>query len=242
MGQNVHVHYSAEQYDEYTAESVKTYDNRIIKRLKIELRFLPAGPKQFLDIGTGTAQLLIQIARDADFQDFSLIGTDYFEDMVDKARETVSKQGLGERIHIDRNDVHDLPYPEEFAHMIISRSTIHHWAEPVKALREIYRILKPGGVAVIHEPRRNPHPQALAEFNRVRAERGVPPADLDEKYTPAEVWEFIKQAGIAHQSNLFAPNRGPGSLGFEVRICKCPVFFTYLVGFLGRAKMVLSRW
>ncbi len=242
MGQNVHVHYSAEQYDEYTADSVKTYDNRIIKRLKIELRFLPAGPKQFVDIGTGTAQLLLQIARDADFEDFSLVGTDYFEDMVDKARETVSEHGLAKRIHIDHNDVHDLPYPDEFAHMVISRSTIHHWAEPVKALREIYRILKPGGVAVIHEPRRNPHPKALEEFNRVRAERGVPPADLDEKYTPAEVWDFIQQAGIARQSNLFAPKRGPGSLGFEVRICKCPVFFTYLVGFLGRAKMLLSRW
>ena len=43
MGQNVHVHYSAEQYDEYTADSVKTYDNRMIKRLKIELSSCPPG-------------------------------------------------------------------------------------------------------------------------------------------------------------------------------------------------------
>ncbi len=242
MAENVHVHYSAEKYDEYTANSVDAYDNRMVKRLKIELRFLPKGPKQFVDVGTGTAQLLIQIAKHPDFQDFSFVGTDYFEDMVLKARETVAKQELSEKIQIDQNDVHALPYPDEFAHLVISRSTIHHWAEPAKALAEIYRILKPGGVAVIHEPRRNPNPKALAEFNKKREELGVPPADLDEKYTPEEVKQFLKEAGLAKQHNLFAPKRGPGSLGFEVRIAKCPRKYIYLVGFVGRAKMFLTNW
>lgn len=242
MAQNMHVHYSAEKYDEYTANSVANYDKRMIKRLKIELRFLPKGPKTLIDVGTGTAQLLIQIARDPAFQEFSFVGTDYFEDMVSKARETVGKEDLSQRIQIDRNDVHDLPYPDEFAYVVVSRSTIHHWAEPIKALSEIYRILKPGGVAVIHEPRRDPHPKALEEFNRQRAELGVPPADLDEKYTPVEVQKFLKDAGLAHQSNVFVPRRGPGSLGFEVRICKCPRFFIPLVGFLGKAKMLLTSW
>ena len=242
MGENMHVHYSAEQYDEYTAHSVETYDNRMVKRLKIELKFLPPGPKNFVDVGTGTARLLIQFAQEPEFNDFTLIGTDYFEDMVAKARETVAEAGLSERIRIDQNDVHALPYPDEFAHVVISRSTIHHWAEPEKALAEIHRILKPGGVAVLHEPRRNPHPKALAEFNRQRAELGVPPADLDEKYTPEEVWEFLKLAGVDHQSNVFAPKRGPGSLGFEVRICKCPAFYTYLVKFIGHAKMMVTSW
>ncbi len=242
MAENMHVHYSAEKYDEYTANSVANYDKRMLKRLKIELRFLPAGPKQFVDVGTGTAQLLIRIARDPAFKDFSFVGTDFFEDMVFKARETVDKEGLSERIQIDLNDVHALPYPDEFAHVVVSRSTIHHWAEPAKALSEIYRILTPGGVAVIHEPRRDPHPKALEEFNRQRAELGVPPADLNEKYEPAEVQQFLKEAGLAQQSNVFAPKRGPGSLGFEVRICKCPRFFIPLVGFIGKAKMLLTSW
>ncbi len=221
MRDNMPVHYSAEQYDQYTQHSVDVYDAAMIRRILLEDRLRRRQPRTLLDIGTGTAQLLVKIAALPKLRHYELIGTDFFEDMVQQARLTVKRCELESRITIEQCDVHTLPYTDEFADFVISRSTIHHWADPAKAFQEIYRVLKPGGVAIIHEPRRNPHPAALAEFNRRRSELGVEPARMDEKYTPAEVRQFVNRAGIGNQTIISAPRRGPASLGFEVRISKC---------------------
>ena len=116
---------------------------------------------------------------------------------------------------IDRADVHQMPYSDESADFIISRSTIHHWADPVKAFQEIYRLLTPGGVAIIHEPRRDPHPKALADFNAARAAVGVEPARMDEKFTPTEVKGFLKKAGSGKAEHRLGSLAGAGFDGLR---------------------------
>ena len=175
---------------------------------------------RLVDIGTGTAQLLIKMAADDRYAEYELIGTDYFQDMLDTAATAVAEAGHSARIRLDQNDVHDLPYDENYCELVTSRSTIHHWENPVRAFEEIFRILRPDGVALIHEPRRDPNPAALAEFNRRRAEVGIENARMDEKYTPGEVRDFLKQAGLARYAVVNAPSSGPSSMGFEVRIAK----------------------
>ena len=242
MRENIPVHYGPELYDNYTAESVEAYDDAMIRRLQQEIRLMGKGPRTLVDIGTGTAQLLIKIARLPEQPRLTLIGTDYFEDMIDKARETVASHGLEDAIAIEQADVHAMPFPDDFTDFVISRSTIHHWAQPLKAFDEIYRILKPGGVAIIHEPRRDPDPEALAEFNRKRQEVGVQPTTLDEKYTPEEIQQFLRSAGLHRQSIVSAPKRGPGSLGFEVRISKCHPLKVYVYSWLAKIKMARDSW
>jgi hypothetical protein len=43
---------------------------------------------------------------------------------------------------------------------------------------------------------------------------------LEEKYTAAEVEEFLKAAGLQDCSTVQAGESGPGALGFEVKIIK----------------------
>ncbi|MGQ0634764.1 MAG: class I SAM-dependent methyltransferase [Planctomycetaceae bacterium] len=240
MRANLHVHYSAAKYDEYTATSVAAYDQGMIRRIRLEDSFLRREPRTLIDIGTGTAQLLVKIAALPELAHYQLIGTDYFEDMVEQARDTIARGELGHRIRIEQCDVHDLPYSTDSADLVISRSTIHHWADPARAFREIYRILKPGGVAIIHEPRRDPHPAALEEFNRLRQEMGVEPARMDEKYTPGEAREFLEAAGLRNQYLIAAPRRGPSSLGFEVRISKCHAAKVWVASWMARAACLLG--
>lgn len=218
--ENLHVHYSAEDYDRYSRNGLEEYDNGLMRRTNQEHKMMFCSEPALLDVGTGTGQLLIKMCRDRRFDKFRFVGTDFFEDMLDIAREAVDQAGLKERIELHQNDVHDLPYEDEFTNFVISRSTIHHWANPVRAFQEIYRVLKPGGVAIIHEPRRDPHPEALAEFNRRRGELGIEAARMDEKYTPAEVDAFLADAGLAAYGVINAPKSGPRSMGFEVRIAK----------------------
>lgn len=219
MRDNLHVRMSAEEYDSYTASAVDPWDKLIISRLIDESATRAPGGR-LLDIGTGTAIVLVKLCELDQFRDVELIGMDYYEDMVETARKRVERAGLFNRIRIDREDVHALSYPEGFARYVISKSTIHHWAKPVKAFKEIYRVLEPGGVAIIHEIRRDADPQIIQGFNEMRKAAGVGPTHLEEKYTPNEVRHMCEQAGIAESTLISAPEDGPGAIGFEVRISK----------------------
>jgi ubiquinone/menaquinone biosynthesis C-methylase UbiE len=217
--ENLHVHYSAEDYDRYTDRFVEVYDASMLKRLKQEMRArAPEGV--LLDVGTGTARLLVKMAAVPELSGLRLVGIDFFEDMIVAAQRAVAESGLEGRVELRQADAHDLPFPDGFADYVISRSTIHHWTNPPRALREIYRVLKPGGVALIHDVRRDPAPDVLAQFNEQRRLAGVEPCRLEEKYTAAEVRAFLEEAGLGDHATVEAAESGPGALGFEVRITK----------------------
>lgn len=210
---------SAREYHDYTSAAVGPWDELLIGRLSAEYR--PAPPARIIvDVGTGTAVLPIKLASSAQFDGASFIGTDLFPDMVDTARQAVYAASLSHRIRIDLCDVHAMPYDDDSADYVISRSTVHHWADPAQAFREIFRILRPGGIALIHDPRRDPNPEFLADFNRRRREAGFEPNDLSEKYTAAEAGAFLETAGVRSYAKITAPEQGPASMGYEIRLAK----------------------
>lgn len=217
---NLHVHYSAKDYDQYTERFVEIYDEGMIERL-LELRQEGrAAAGVLLDVGTGTARLLIKMAALPELKDLHMVGVDYFQDMIDEGKKAVALENLEQRIELLQADAHHLPFPDNFADYVISRSTIHHWADPAQAFKEIYRVLKIGGVAIIHDVRRDPAPEVLAKFNELRRQAGVEPCRLEEKYTAAEVEKFLEKSGLQSYASIKVPQRGPGALGFEVKITK----------------------
>ena len=46
-------------------------------------------------------------------------------------------------------DVHRMPFSDNFADLVISRGSFLFWKDKIKAFKEIYRILKPEGIAFI---------------------------------------------------------------------------------------------
>src|ERR1051326_8962624 len=219
MRDNLHVAMSAREYHDYTSGSMGPWDELLIGRLNSEYK-PPPPARTIVDVGTGTAVLPIKLAAIPKFDGAFFVGTDLFLDMVETAREAVHAVGLSDRIRVDQCDVHAMPYEDDWADYVISRSTVHHWADPVQAFREIFRILRPGGIALIHAPRRDPNPTFLEDVNRRRRAAGFEPNDLSEKYTAAEAGEFLAAAQIRAYSKITAPEQGPASMGFEVRIEK----------------------
>ncbi|MGD0774877.1 MAG: class I SAM-dependent methyltransferase [Candidatus Solibacter sp.] len=209
---NIPVHYSAEAYDRYTQAFLGRFDRLLADRLLQEFRANPSG-RRLLDAGCGTCQFLSRLAGHAELSAVRFIGLDYFADMIQ-----LSRGNVGAGIVLVQGDIHHLPFPPGSIDFVISRSTLHHWADPAAALLEIRRVLAPGGVALIHEIRRDPDPAALTMFNRLRAEAGVEPSRLEEKYTLDEIRQFIARSGLAGEAEIFAPSRGYSSLGCEVRI------------------------
>lgn len=219
MKTNTPAEIKAADYDVYTDQYTKTWNEHLIRRIYEEAQDLSLGDGQLLDIGTGTARTLIDLAKTGKLQGFKFIGVDYFAEMVDKAKKNVCQDQLENQIAIYHGDVHQLAFPANSVEIIIGRSVIHHWADPIQAYKELFRILKPGGVLIIHEPCKNPSEAALTYFNQQRESMGINEVSLEEKFTREEVLEQLKQAGIEQYSQVI-PGEGLYGIGFELLIKK----------------------
>jgi ubiquinone/menaquinone biosynthesis C-methylase UbiE len=214
---NMPVHYSAQAYDHFTSSFLGRFDDLLVTRVRQEVRANPVG-RRFLDAGCGTARFLLRLASIPELSSLSLIGLDYFEDMLEVSRRNVRREALGDRIEIVQGDMHCLPFDSASFDFVVSRSTLHHLADPATALIEIRRCLAPGGVALIHEVRRDADPQATAMFNRFRKQAGVEPSRSEEKYTIEEIRGFVRKSNLGDEATVLAPSNGYASLGCEIRI------------------------
>ncbi len=215
--ENMPVHYSAQIYDRFTNGFLGRFDDLLLLRVRQEVRSNPGG-RRFLDAGCGTGRFLLRLASMPEFNQLDFIGLDYFEDMLHVTRENIQKEMFCHRIRVVHGDMHQLPFVDGSLDFIASRSTLHHLADPSAALIEVRRCLAPGGVALIHEVRRDADPRALEIFNRLRSQAGVEESRSEEKYTTEEIRHFVQKADLKGEVVVLAPVSGYASLGCEIRI------------------------
>lgn len=60
-------------------------------------------------------------------------------------------------------DIHDLPFDENIFDVAICNHVLEHVANDIKAMKEIYRVLKPGGWAILQVPFFSPLPEKTQE-------------------------------------------------------------------------------
>jgi ubiquinone/menaquinone biosynthesis C-methylase UbiE len=107
----------------------------------------PAG--RLLDVGTGPARLLIALHRLA--PDLQLIGIDVSQAMVDRANENLKAAGLAGVVEMRRAEARRLPFEDNAFDAVVTTGSMHHWKDPQACLAEAYRVLKPGGVALLYD-------------------------------------------------------------------------------------------
>ncbi|MCL5025579.1 MAG: class I SAM-dependent methyltransferase [Chloroflexi bacterium] len=102
-----------------------------------------------VDVGSGPGHLVTLLARA--HPDLRIVGVDVSPSMVEIARGRAARAGLTGRVRFEVGDVGALPFPDGQVDLVISTLSLHHWPDPAQGLREIYRVLVPGGQALIYD-------------------------------------------------------------------------------------------
>ena len=97
-----------------------------------------------LDLGTGTAQIPIELCRRNNM--VRVTGVDLADNMLELGRENVARAGLDTRISLQPYDAKQLPWAENHFTVVMSNSIVHHIAEPALVLKEALRVVQSGGL------------------------------------------------------------------------------------------------
>jgi SAM-dependent methyltransferase len=100
-----------------------------------------------LDVACGTGEPGISVAALLRGSG-EVIGTDLSPEPLKIAQERATQRGLT-NVKFQQADAHELPFADESFHRIVSRLGVMFFAEPARALREMYRVLKSGGTATL---------------------------------------------------------------------------------------------
>ena len=103
----------------------------------------PYQPQEILDIATGTGDFAIMAAQM--LAPTRLVGTDISEGMMNVGREKVKQLGLSEVITFEREDCLNLSYADDSFDAVTAAFGIRNFADLDCGLREMCRVLRPGG-------------------------------------------------------------------------------------------------
>lgn len=116
---------------------------KLVSRLKIH------APENVVDLATGTGDLAIEIARKIDR--CHVFGIDLSPGMLEYARKKIAKHKLHNRISLIEVDGHNIPFEDNFFSAATIAFGIRNYENPAQGIKEIFRVLKPGGILMILE-------------------------------------------------------------------------------------------
>lgn len=135
----------------------KDYDglNRVISlgidvswRKKVVKLVGENNPKQILDIATGTGDLAIMMAE---LNSERIVGLDISEGMLNVGKQKIKKVNLSKKIKMVVGDSENIPFDDNTFDAITVSFGVRNFENLDKGLKEILRVLKPGGKFVVLE-------------------------------------------------------------------------------------------
>lgn len=97
-----------------------------------------------LDLGCGNGNIISLLKKR---KKASYYGVDLSEKMIREAKKRVGKD-----VALTTADAMNLPFQDEMFDIVICNASFHHYTRPLTAVKEIKRVLKPGGTLVLGDP------------------------------------------------------------------------------------------
>lgn len=145
-----------------------------------------------IDVGSGHGTLIIELCKRTRMH---WINADINPHVFPIFFRAAEEAGLGGRVSAVFADAQAMPFRDNFADIIVSRGVLQFWEDKQRAFSEIYRVLKPGGVAFIGRGFSDNLPVDVAR--KIRAAQTAPEEEKDKdsvtKYKVSDLESELRQ-------------------------------------------------
>ena len=205
---------TAKWYAANTAEMMKQYVD-LAARIAAQL---PPGAS-VLEVAPGPGYFSIELARRGSY---IVTGIDISHTFVKMAAKRAAQAGI--KVDFRQGSASDLPIQDDSYDFIVCRAAFKNFGEPVRALQEMCRVLKPGGRALIIDLKGDASREeigtevdgmGLSWMNRALTKLALQTMLLKRAYTRVQFEQMLKQTAF-HSSEVV----NTGTV-LEVRMVKC---------------------
>jgi len=98
-----------------------------------------------LDVGCGQGTLLNYLPRFG----ATTFGLDMSSESLRRAAAGAKELGYSDSVHLSVADAECLPFPDACFDAVLSFGVLHHTPDTCKGVKELWRVLKPGGLALL---------------------------------------------------------------------------------------------
>ncbi|NJD51954.1 MAG: class I SAM-dependent methyltransferase [Candidatus Methanoperedens sp.] len=105
------------------------------------------GDEVVLDVGAGSGYFSLAIA--GRLTSGKVICLDLSEEMLHRLVSVADKKWLGDRIQILKGEASSIKLSDGFVDLVVSNGVFHELSEPGSCLKEMIRVLKPGGWLIV---------------------------------------------------------------------------------------------
>ncbi len=203
--------FTAKWYASLTLKSLDEFKS-LAQRIATEI---PAG-SQVLEVAPGPGYFAIALASLGAYQ---ITGVDISRAFVQIARRNAKAAGLD--VDFRHGNAASLPFEGKSFDFLLCRAAFKNFTQPVRALQEMYRVLKPGGRALIIDLRGDASPKSISEevekmrlgpINRVLTKLTFRFMLLKRAYTRKDFEQFLSQTKFTNVDIKEGP------IGFEVSV------------------------
>jgi len=203
----------AKWYAANTAEMMKEYVDLACRMSKA----IPQG-SAVLEVAPGPGYFCIELAK---LGSYAITGMDLSRTFVKMAAQKAEEAGV--RVDFKKGSASNMPFPKNSFDFLLCRAAFKNFADPVGALREMCRVLRPGGRALLIDLSRDARPEVvsravdemgLTTLNRLLTKMAFRTMLIRSAYTRAEFEQMLAQTEFAQ---VEIDEQG---MGFEITMRK----------------------
>ena len=157
---------------------------------------------QVLEVAPGPGYFAIELAKLGGYQ---VTGLDISRTFVQIARRNARQAGVD--VDFQQGNAASMPFEGKSFDFLLCRAAFKNFTQPVRALQDMYRVLKPGGRALIIDLRRDASRESVSEaveemrlgrVNTVITKLTFRYMLLKRAYTRSEFEQFLSQTKFGH--------------------------------------------
>ena len=180
---------------------------------------LPPGAA-VLEVAPGPGYFAIELARLGGYQ---VTGLDISQTFVEIARQKAAQANV--QVDFRHGNASAMPFEDETFDFLLCRAAFKNFGAPLGALREMYRVLKPGGRAMIIDLRKDASSEAVARaveemklgvVNRILTRLTFRHVLMKRAYTRTDFERMVSETRF-DASEIRAVN-----IGLEILLSKSP--------------------